>query len=45
MESTDFLLANPWFIAVGVLISACITYLWYAYDQHKWPFRKKPLRW
>lgn len=29
----DFLLEYPWLILVALLISACFTYLWYAYTE------------
>jgi len=35
-----FLLAHSWLILVALLISACITYLWYAYAEYHWPFHK-----
>ncbi len=38
MKPLDFLLLNPGLFVVGVLISACITYLSYAYNEYKWPF-------
>lgn len=38
--SVCFLLENLWLIPVAFIISACLTYLWYAYDQYKWPFHK-----
>jgi hypothetical protein len=30
----DFLLLNPWLFVVGAFISACITYLSYAYNEY-----------
>ncbi len=39
----DFLLAHPWLFLVVLLISACVTYLWYAYYEYKWPFHRS--RW
>jgi hypothetical protein len=38
----DFLIAYPWLILVGLFISACITCLWYAIYENRWPFNKLP---
>ena len=35
-----FLLSHYWPIPVALSISACITYLWYAYAEYHWPFNK-----
>lgn len=45
MESWNFLVANPWIIAVGFFISAVLTSLWYVYMEYKWPFHKSRERW
>jgi hypothetical protein len=41
----DFLLAHPWLILVALLLSVCITYLWYAYNEYKWLFHKSWRDW
>jgi len=28
-------------IGVGVVVGASATYIWYAYMEYKWPFRRK----
>jgi len=44
MEQFSELLFSPWtWVFIGLLVGAFITYIWYAYLEYKWPFRRKDL--
>jgi len=36
---------NPCYIAIGIVVGACVTVFWYAYVEYKEPFRRPPSRW
>lgn len=38
----EYILTNLWVIPGGLIISTCLTYLWRAYYEHRWPFHKLP---
>ncbi len=38
----EYIHANPWDILVGLIIGTCLTYLWCAYYEYRWPFHKLP---
>jgi len=39
-QKMTFLLTHSRLILVALFISACITYLWYAYAEYHWLFHK-----
>jgi len=42
MEQFSEFLFSPWtWVFIGLLVVAIATYMWYAYLEHKWPFRRK----
>lgn len=42
MGQLSAILFSTWsFVGIGILSGTCAAYLWYAFMEYKWPFRRR----